>query len=41
MTDEREGQTQRFGLSDLIACSQEEISSTEILKSSCLVSNSG
>lgn len=30
---------QRFGLSDLIGASQEEASSSQILKSSCLVSN--
>lgn len=32
MTDEGEGWTQRFGLSDLIAALHEEISSSQILK---------
>lgn len=40
MTGEGEGEMQRFNLSDLIAALQEEISSTQNLKSSCLVSNS-
>ena len=41
MTDEGEGVDQEIRLSDLIAALQEEISSSQILKSSRMVSNSG